>query len=884
MLHTWFTRLFQPKHSSFRAKRSRQPRPAGCSLRLELLEDRLAPANVWTATGILNNARYQDTATLLQNGDVLVAGGQNGGTLSSAELYDPTTGAWSTTGNLNTPRYNATATLLQNGDVLVAGGQNGSGVLASAELYDPNAGTWSYTTGSLNTARVDNTVTLLQNGDVLVAGGYDTNFNPLASAELYDPNAGTWSYTTGSLNTARVYATATLLNNGQVLVAAGYNNGYLASAETYDPNSETWSYTIGSMNNPRDEQTATLFNNGKVLVAGGFGNSGPLFTAELFDPMTSTWSAAPNMINTHGNALATLLQNGEVLVAGGDINGPTANAELYDPVANRWSNTASLNTARDGTATLTLLNNGQVLVAGGYNFGFLSSAELYSTTPTISSPFTATFTYGVYSAWTIEALTDAPVPATTTITAIGLPGWASFNPANGVVSGTPTAATAKPISITVTASNGVAPDAVNIVQLTVNPAPLFISADAKFKFYGQANPTLTASYSGFVNGDTASNLTGTLSLNTTATTGSGAGAYPITVSGVSSSNYSITFLNGTLFIIPAPLTVSADSKFKVYGQANPSFTASYSGFVNGDTASNLTGTLSLGTTATTSSGAGTYPITASGVSSSNYNITFLSGTLFVLPAPLTVMADDQTKISGQANPTFTASYNGFVNGDTSASLGSALSFNTPATTSSGAGTYPITPSGLTSPNYSISFVNGRLNVVVGTAQTITFKQPTSPVTFGVAPITLSATSSSKLPVTFSVKSGPGTISGNKLTVTGAGSIVIAADQAGNSTFAPATEVQHTLVVNKATLTVAANNASWTAGKAGQSLAGFTISGFVNGDTEALLFGAEAAVVSCPTVNASNPKKNTYVILITRGTLVTPANYNLTFKTGKLTVQ
>jgi N-acetylneuraminic acid mutarotase len=125
-----------------------------------------------------------------------------------------------TTGALNTGRAYHTATLLPNGKVLVAGGENPSSpgiYLSSAELYDPTAGTWT-TTGSLATSRAHHTATLLPNGKVLVAGGY--NFSYPASAELYDPATGKWT-TSGALKTARDLHTATLLPNGQVLVAGG---------------------------------------------------------------------------------------------------------------------------------------------------------------------------------------------------------------------------------------------------------------------------------------------------------------------------------------------------------------------------------------------------------------------------------------------------------------------------------------------------------------------------------------------------------------------------------------------------------------------------------------------------------------------------------------
>src|SRR5205807_1838144 len=154
----------------------------------------------WSATGNMNTPRHGHTATLLKDGRVLVAGGNDGSNpLTTAELYSPATGTWRQTGSLNVPHDLCTATLLGTGKVLVVGGFSTAGAVVgtnTAELYDPATETWSLT-GSLNTARVWNSATLLQNGQVLVVGGLNDFDNPVAlsSAELYDPTTGTWRNT-----------------------------------------------------------------------------------------------------------------------------------------------------------------------------------------------------------------------------------------------------------------------------------------------------------------------------------------------------------------------------------------------------------------------------------------------------------------------------------------------------------------------------------------------------------------------------------------------------------------------------------------------------------------------------------------------------------------
>lgn len=249
------------------------------------------PTNgTWTANNPMTTSRYGHTATLLGNGKVLVTGGQAHDstgytTLASAELYDPNLGLWTLTGTMPNAHMFHTATLLTNGWVLVAGGEDNNGSsLTNADLYNSASGLWTKT-GSMTTQRSSHTATLLPDGKVLVAGGFDGSFNLLASAELYDPALGTWTATEAMI-ARRAGAVAMLLTNGLVLVTGGDGDaGVLSSAELYDPASGTWT-PAATMHNQRQQFPAVLLPNGQVLVAGGFYYSS-LTNAELYSSMAS---------------------------------------------------------------------------------------------------------------------------------------------------------------------------------------------------------------------------------------------------------------------------------------------------------------------------------------------------------------------------------------------------------------------------------------------------------------------------------------------------------------------------------------------------------------------------------------------------------------------
>jgi hypothetical protein len=189
----------------------------------------------WTTTGSMGTPRYGHTAVLLPDGKVLAAGGEYSTNnpfsgSPTAELYDPATGQWTQTGDLSSGRFFQTATLLPDGKVLLAGG---FGYLSSAELYDPASGGWA-TTGQMSYGREFHAATLLPSGRVLVTGGANSAFFSNYQPELYVPNEGRWTGA-ASMAAPRLGHTATLLADGRVLIVGGNDgeNNSLASAELY---------------------------------------------------------------------------------------------------------------------------------------------------------------------------------------------------------------------------------------------------------------------------------------------------------------------------------------------------------------------------------------------------------------------------------------------------------------------------------------------------------------------------------------------------------------------------------------------------------------------------------------------------------------------------
>ena len=418
--------------------------------------------------------------------------------------------------------------------------------------------------------------------------------------------------------------------------------------------------------------------------------------------------------------------------------------------------------------------------------------------------------------------------------------------------------------------------------LTVTPAALTITADNQTKVYGAALPTLTASYSGFVNGDTSASLTTQPTLTTTATASShvSGSPYTITASGAVDSDYTISYAPGSLNVTPAPLTITANNQTKVYGAALPTLTASYSGFVGGDTSASLTTPPTLSTTATASShvAGSPYSITASGAVDADYSISYVAGKLTVTPASLTITADNASKVYGAALPTLTASYSGFVNSDTSASLTTQPTLSTTATAGShvAGSPYSITVSGAVDGDYTISYIAGALTV---TAAPLTITADNQTKVYGAALPTLTASYSGFVngdtsaslttkPTLTTTATASSHVAGSPYSITASGAV--------DSDYA-ISYVPGSLTVTGAALTITANNQSKVYGAALPTLTA-SESGFVNGDTSASLTTQPA--LSTMATASSHVAGNPYAITASGAV---DSNYSISYVAGTLTV-
>jgi gliding motility-associated-like protein len=289
----------------------------------------------------------------------------------------------------------------------------------------------------------------------------------------------------------------------------------------------------------------------------------------------------------------------------------------------------------------------------------------------------------------ITSIDSAPVPSTTVVAT--------------------TAAGVYPISLTAGTDNNYDITAVD-GTITINKALLTVTAAGQTRIYGDANPALSFSITGFMNDENDSVIDNKPTTSTAADETSSTGSYPIIPSSGSDGNYDFAYVNGTLTITKAPLTITADNKNRKYGEINPQLTLSFNGFRNNDDQNVIDLMPQVGTSAVPTTPAGNMPIVLTGGNDNNYDLTLTDGQLTIVPTRLVITSDSKTKVYGQDNPSLTITYSGFVNNETESDLTTPPHIVLTADKFSSTGVYPLTLEGAASGNYDIVYTEGSLTV------------------------------------------------------------------------------------------------------------------------------------------------------------------------------
>jgi hypothetical protein len=510
--------------------------------------------------------------------------------------------------------------------------------------------------------------TIKDASNVDMSGNYVVNVSATA--------AGTISPATASIAAAKPYDGLVTLTAPQVTISG--------------VNGETLSYTgTALLHSANVRDNASNYMSGLTALA----DNGSALAANYVLPSQTAASARNSVTISKANATVTAGSNTTTYSGVAQtINGFTAtglvNGETEAVLAGV---TASATGTNAGTYTSTASGTD-----GNYNLSFVNGAltiNKANATVTAGSN-TTTYTGLAQSASGFTATGLVNGESTTVLTGVTTSGGTGTNA--GTYAST---ASGTDINYNLTFVPG---------ALTINKAHLTVTANNANKTYGDTNPALSATVSGFVNGETlgTSGVSGAGAASTTATALTGAGTATITPSlgTLAASNYDFTnWVNGTLTINKANATVTASSGTMTYtglAQSVSGYTAT--GLVNGETATVLTGVSTNGGTGTN---AGTYTHTASGIDS-NYNLTFVNGALTINKANATVIANGGTTTyngAAQSVSGFTAT--GLVNGETTA----VLSGVTAGVTGTNAGTYTSTAIG-TDSNYNLSFTNGTYTI------------------------------------------------------------------------------------------------------------------------------------------------------------------------------
>jgi N-acetylneuraminic acid mutarotase len=295
--------------------------------------------------GKMGTPRVDHATAIMSDGRVLVTGGKNASDyLQSTEIYDPSkpaASAWTKGPDMFKPRWQHTATFLQTGDVLIAGGFTYSDSTNTMIIYSAATNGWKVPKALLTDGRKAHTATLLKNGKVLFTGGNQgASSNPasttyLDSTEVYDPATGTFAASSPKMSKKRVGHTATLMKNGQVLIVGGWCGHDCAGGKLVDDIYDPSTNTITPLAHPGDlpnTHVAVLLNDGRVFVVTDGSSTDNKNTVAYSPGGGGMWDVLPKLNQGRWSAGGTLLQDGTVFVVGGLV----AQGSVYADKAERF--------------------------------------------------------------------------------------------------------------------------------------------------------------------------------------------------------------------------------------------------------------------------------------------------------------------------------------------------------------------------------------------------------------------------------------------------------------------------------------------------------------------------------------------------------------------
>ena len=417
--------------------------------------------------------------------------------------------------------------------------------------------------------------------------------------------------------------------------------------------------------------------------------------------------------------------------------------------------------------------------------------------------------------------------------------------------------------------------------LTVEKAPLKITANNAVRLAGTDNPDFTFLVTGFRNGETASVFSTWPVCTTTATISSPLGQYPITCTGGAAQNYSFEYVPGVLTVTGHLLVVTPDNQTRPYGTDNPEFTYKITGFTGNDGIANLVALPSCSTTTMTTRtspvSATPYEISCSGGLDETYSFDYKLGGLSITPLTATITADNQTRKYGAADPSFTYKITGFLDGESELMLTQVPVCVSSATAASPVGSaYTIDCIGAAAQNYLFHYVAGQLSIT-RTALAIAANNQSRPYGSANPVLTVTYTGFAEGD-TAAVFTSPlscqtpadllSTVAGGPYPITCSGAAAVNYD----ISYVPAE-----LTVSRAVLTVHADDKTKGYKEENPPLT-YTISGFVNSELPSVVTGAPKLATTATLTS----KGGTYPILITIGTL-SADNYAFQFQDGVLVV-